>query len=103
MAAAPSPGDRGPRGGSAGSTVLEGRLLLEVSSPPRTPGSPGCIVASVVTIHNHQGVQSLEGLVAGGLQDLWAAHTADPQAHGLQMGTSLSLLHFQLLLVNGRT
>ncbi|XP_010853352.1 PREDICTED: aryl hydrocarbon receptor repressor-like [Bison bison bison] len=29
VAAAPSPGDRGPRGGSAGSTVLEGRLLLE--------------------------------------------------------------------------
>uniref|UniRef100_A0A8C6FQT0 BHLH domain-containing protein n=1 Tax=Moschus moschiferus TaxID=68415 RepID=A0A8C6FQT0_MOSMO len=30
VAAAPSPGDRGPRGGSAGSAVLEGRLLLEL-------------------------------------------------------------------------
>ncbi|KAM9679736.1 aryl hydrocarbon receptor repressor isoform 1-T1 [Dama dama] len=29
VAAAPSPGDRGPRGGSAGSAMLEGRLLLE--------------------------------------------------------------------------
>ncbi|XP_068846809.1 aryl hydrocarbon receptor repressor [Capricornis sumatraensis] len=29
VAAAPSPGDRGPRRGSAGSAVLEGRLLLE--------------------------------------------------------------------------
>lgn len=83
--------------------MLEGRLLLEVSPLPRAPGSPGRVAASVVTVNNHQGVQSLEGLVAGGLQDLWAAHTGDPQARGLQMGTSLSLLHFLVLLVNART
>lgn len=83
--------------------MLEGRLLLEVSPQPRTPGSPGRIAASVVTVHSHQEAQSQEGLVAGGLQDLCTAHTGDPQARGLQMGTSLSLLHFLVLLVNART
>lgn len=51
---------------------------------PRTPGSPGHVVASVMTVHNHQGAQSREGLVAGGLQDPWAAHTGDLQAVGFR-------------------
>lgn len=64
--------------------MLEGRLLLEVSPQPRTPGSPGRIAASVVTVHNHQEAQSQEGLVAGGLQDLCTAHTGDPRPVGFR-------------------